>query len=428
MRRARGLTLLLLILAAAFAQGAFCGELEIHVINVGQGSSELVIGPDGTAILIDGGTSAKGTSDVLPYLNDLFDPGERHLDYVICSHDHNDHYGGLNSVLNGGYTAGAILHCGENSGFGRGSAIAVGSVFPLGDGAYAACVAANGLFVDGAYVAPSSSDKNTRSVAILIEYGEFDYLTSGDMPGSREDELARALVSYSNPAGHPYHPNAPYLRAEAGVDALHVNHHGSKTSSLAYYVNTLQPEIALISGGTSYSHPTQDAVDRLLGRTVYSDCASSAGQATGMTFAGAEVYRTTASGQACPCAREADCPSGGDIFIATDGVSGYTVEMSGMYPLQRRLDEEPGGGDSDEDGLTDAEEEDTWHTNPLLPDTDGDGYTDFMEARCGSDPNLSGSAPTLRVSLQSARATVPFLYMPAADAAWKEGAGFGWVQ
>jgi hypothetical protein len=55
--------------------GARCGELQIHVIDVGQGSSELVIGPDGTSILIDGGTGSQGTSNVLPYLNDLFPPG-----------------------------------------------------------------------------------------------------------------------------------------------------------------------------------------------------------------------------------------------------------------------------------------------------------------------------------------------------------------
>jgi hypothetical protein len=288
-------------------------------------------------------------------------------------------------------------------------------------------VAANGLFVDGAYVAPTS-DKNTRSVALLIEYGGFDYLTSGDLPGTREDELARALISYANPPGHPYHAGAPYLIAETGVDALHANHHGSKTSSLAYYVNAMQPEIALISGGTAYSHPTQDAVDRLLGRTIYSSCATLAGRSTGVTAAGALVYRTTASGQACPCARESDCPSVGDIVITTDGLTAYTVQTSELNPVQIALDEGLLDVDSDGDGLTNAEEEEFWHTDPLLSDTDGDGFTDYMEAMCGSDPNLPGSTPVLKVSFQPADADAPSDAMPAAAGEWRTGAGFGWVR
>ena len=428
MRRARGVAVAAAMLVLLIPGGARCGELQIHVIDVGQGSSELIIGPDGTTILIDGGTSGKGTSNVLPYLNNLFPPGGRHLDYVVCSHDHNDHYGGLNSVLNGGYTAGAVWHCGVNAGFGRGTAIGVGSPIPLGEGAYAACVAANGLFIDGAYVAPSASDPNSRSVALLIEYGDFDYLTAGDMPGTREDELACALVSYANPSGHPYHSDAPYLSAESGVDVLHANHHGSKTSSLACYLNAMKPEIALISGGTAYNHPTQDAVDRLLGRAVYSSCASLAGRPTGVTAAGALVYRTTASGQECPCARETDCPSVGDIVITTDGQSAYAVQTSELDPVRIALDEGFLNVDSDGDGLTNADEEGFWHTDPLLPDTDGDGYTDYMEAMFGSEPNLPGSTPVLRVSFQPGDADAPSDAMPAAVEDWRTGAGFGWAR
>lgn len=427
MTRARITPALLALLSFAVARGALCGELRICVIDVGQGSSELIIGPDGTSILIDGGTSAKGTSDVIPYL-DAIPSLHRRLDYVICSHDHDDHYGGLVRVLGGGYTAGAVWHCGLNAGFGLGTPIQVGAVIDLGDGAFATCVGANGHYIDGAYVAPTT-DKNTRSVALLVEYGDFDYLTSGDTPGTREDDLAGALVDFSNAPGDPRHPGEPFLNPDTGVDVLHVNHHGSKTSSTAAYLNALKPEVALISAGTQFSHPTQDAVDRLLGRASYSACSSSAGQPTGVAFPGAAVYRTTASGQGCPCALEADCPSVGDIVITTDGGSGYTLSAGALPPAPRAFDESLLDGDSDDDGLTDAEEYDPWGTDPHAPDSDVDGYTDFMEAMCGGDPNDADSTPhALTINFQPDSAEPPEGAIPATEAAWSDGAAFGWVE
>jgi hypothetical protein len=64
---------------------AYPQQLQIHCIDVGQGSSDLIIGPNGTSILIDGGRSDTGYSDVVPYLNDIFPAGSRHLDYIIAS-------------------------------------------------------------------------------------------------------------------------------------------------------------------------------------------------------------------------------------------------------------------------------------------------------------------------------------------------------
>ena len=332
-----------LVVAAALAalslSPALAGQLDIHVIDVGQGACELVIGPDGTAILIDGGISSKGRTEVLPYLNGIFTSGDRTIEYVVASHDDADHYGGLNYVLDNGYSAGTIYHCGDSSGFGRGTAISPGTVIPMGDGAIATCVAAGGHFIDGSYVNPGS-ESNNMSVALLIEYGGFDYLTAGDLEQGLEDNLAYALVTYVNAAGHPYQPNAPHLPSTAGVDVLHVNHHGSKYSSSAAYLNTLRCETALINGGTAYNHPTQEAVDRLLGRTTYSACSDSAGASTGITVPGASVYRTTASSQGCPTALEADCPVVGNILVATNGVSTYTVSGTSLAPVVKPLDEQ----------------------------------------------------------------------------------------
>ncbi|MDD5555919.1 MAG: MBL fold metallo-hydrolase [bacterium] len=413
------------ILAATWAAA---GELEIHVIDVGQGASELVIGPNGTTILIDGGTSTMGRNRVLPYLNAIFPPGGRRLDYMICSHDHADHYGGLLSLLASGYSADTIYHCGANASFGRGVPIAVGTVIDLGDGAIATCVAANGLFIDGTYVAPTS-DKNTRSIAMLLQYGGFDYLTAGDMPDSRERRLADALVKYVNPPSHPHHPDRPYLDPETGVDVLHVNHHGSKYSSSAYYVNAMRPELALINGGDGYGHPTSQAVDRLLGRPFYTiacSCSSDCGRATGVTVPGALVFRTTAASYDCRRAIEADCPTIGNIVVITDGMADYTVEGTSMPPIRLALDQLSPDQDTDGDGLTNAQEF-LYGTDPLDPDTDGDGVSDYVEVMSGSDPLDPASVPhVLHFTFQPWGLAAPPATVPDSGQSYAGTRGFGW--
>ena len=317
-------------------------DLEIHCIDVGQGASELIIGPDGTTILIDGGTSSMGSSRVLPYLNDIFPPGDRTLDYVICSHDHGDHYGGLNHILGNGYSAGTVYHCGSNASFGRGQPIPVGAVIDLGGGATATCVLANGVFADGNHM-NVGSDKNKQSICILVEYGGFDYITAGDLPDSLEDDLAGMLVSHVNQNDHPLHPNDTYLDPGSGVDILHMNHHGSRYSSCAAYVNLLRCEIAIAPGGTAYGHPTGDAVDRLLGRAFYTcSCYSTYGKPTGITAPGAEVYRTTAGSVDCRRSPEADCPTVGDFIIRYDGGPTYSIEGTLMGASSRDVDEAGG--------------------------------------------------------------------------------------
>ena len=424
----------ILAAAACFpAASAAAQDLEIHCIDVGQGASELIIGPDGTTILIDGGSSSKGQTELLPYLNTIFPPGSRALDYVICSHDHSDHYGGLNHILSNGYTAAAIYHSGNNSSFGRGQAIPVGLTIDLGDGAVATCVLAYGNLADGSCVSPTS-DKNTQSIAILVEYGGFDYITAGDLTDRTEDDLARMLVSYVNPSGHPLHPNGTFLDPENGVDVLHVNHHGGKDSTCATYVNLLKCEVAVIPGGTSYGHPHRNAVDRLLAKQSYTiDCSCSGGSTycgrqTGITAPGASVYRTTAGGYDCRRSPEEDCPVAGDIVITADGGAGYTIEGTYVPPIYKQSDEGGGDSDSDGDGLTNEEEE-TLQTDPNDPDTDDDGYTDGLEVHCGCagtalDPETHPQR--IRISFQGDESERPERCATANGATYTEGRKYGW--
>jgi hypothetical protein len=74
-------------------------ELEIHYINVGQGGSTLIIGPNGTKILYDFGRVA-GRKYIVPYLKEQLKlHPEKGIDYAIVSHGDKDHYMGYRDVV-----------------------------------------------------------------------------------------------------------------------------------------------------------------------------------------------------------------------------------------------------------------------------------------------------------------------------------------
>ena len=175
------------------AQDALAGELSLHFIDVGQASSTLVVGPDGTTVLFDGGDPNDGNNYVVPYLTGL---GLSGLDYSIMSHWHTDHYGGLDEVFNAGFLPSvAAYDRGSNDmpsgtqatqylaavGTKRTTAV-VGQVLQLGDGATLEFVAVNGATPLGSDD-PSgySQSENGRSVAVVVRYNDFDFFIGGDI-------------------------------------------------------------------------------------------------------------------------------------------------------------------------------------------------------------------------------------------------------
>src|SRR5438876_6457370 len=88
----------LLVPCAAAAQ-----QLEIHYINVSWGGAVLVKGPDGTTVLLEAGNTGKGTGYVVPYLQSIGILPANGLDYTVAGHQHCDHIGGLDEVVQAGY-------------------------------------------------------------------------------------------------------------------------------------------------------------------------------------------------------------------------------------------------------------------------------------------------------------------------------------
>src|SRR5207248_3967986 len=99
MRLIRRLMLVLTFLALPLA----AQQLEIHYIDVGWGGSVFIKGPDGTTVLMEAGNTGKGTQYVIPYLQSIGVMPTNGFDYMIGGHQHCDHIGGLDEVINAGY-------------------------------------------------------------------------------------------------------------------------------------------------------------------------------------------------------------------------------------------------------------------------------------------------------------------------------------
>ena len=229
--------------AAAAAVDTVEAPFEMHFIDVGQALSVLVE-CDGQYMLYDGGNVDDG-SLVVSYLQSQ---GVEQLEYVFCSHAHEDHVGGLAAAL--AYfpayhvyspVTEASTKCfkdfvkyTQQQGL-QVEVPAVGTTWPLG-----------GATVTMVGPVAQYSDTNDTSIVLRIEYGSTSFLLTGDMEKTDETDLVNSGVN---------------LRA----DVLQVGHHGSSTSTGYLFLNAVLPEMGVISCGTGnkYGHPHEETLSIL---------------------------------------------------------------------------------------------------------------------------------------------------------------------
>lgn len=229
------------------------GELQIHHIDVGQADSTLLITPDGETILIDSGDWRQSGQGVIDYLenHDI----ER-IDHLVATHAHADHIGGHDEIIEHYETE----HDGVGAAYDSGVAstsntydryldavetyevdlfeVREGDELPIDDDALEATV----LNPEGG----TRSDLHASSVTIVFEFGEFQYVTTGDAESDVEDRLADDWND------------------QLDADAYQAGHHGSSTSSTEPFMDTVDPSIAVISSDydSQYGHPNDDTLER----------------------------------------------------------------------------------------------------------------------------------------------------------------------
>src|SRR5436309_4782024 len=317
-------------------------QLEIHYIDVGWGGSVFVRGPGGTTVLMEAGNTGKGTGKVVPYLQSIGVQPAGGFDYTIAGHQHCDHIGGLDEVVTAGYNvhfknfyngssyaSTCVTEWANKAATTTGGAQVVptvGQQILLGSGAKLTFVAVNGRIIGGGTVAVS--DENDRSIAVLIQYGGFDYLWASDLGGGTIDEactgrftssqvdVETSVITAISPGG------AFPLISAGGIDLLHVNHHGSESSTNHNYMNMAQPAVAIIGVGdgesTGWDLPRIDVVEHVL-----------LGQASACITAPAALVLQTEEGNPAGSLTSFAGYNVGDIKIVTDGVSTFTVSADG---------------------------------------------------------------------------------------------------
>ncbi len=286
------LLVLLFTLSACFeTDKSSGGGLEVHFIDVGQADCALVL-CDGEAMLIDGGNVAD-SSLVYSYLRDN---GVSYLNYIIASHPHEDHIGGI---------AGALVRAKAGICF---SPVADDDSLLFAElkdrlakvGAELTVASAGDSFKLGdakiTFLAPVelTDDKNENSLVCRLVYGDISFLFTGDAGTTSEKLMLKS-------------------GRELESTVLKVGHHGSGGSTCYEFLRAVNPTYAVISveANSRYGHPDENTLSRL-------------------SDAGAAIYRTDKNGT---------------VIFRTDGAE-LTVNVGKGSTAQIRAEAENADGEA----------------------------------------------------------------------------------
>ncbi len=222
-------------------------KLNIFYFNVGQADSSLVM-YNGKTILIDAGN----TSDEEELLKFIKAKGIQQIDYLIGTHIHEDHIGGMAYIINNFTVERIVMPYNEkdNSKFynnvtdaidGKNLSIEIvkeTDKFNLADN-----LEFEILYVDNT----EPSEPNNASIVAQLTYGEQEYLFMGDAEEEAENKLLNEGILDD-------------------IDVLKVGHHGSDTSTTENFINKVLPESSIISvqEGVKYDDmPDENVINRL---------------------------------------------------------------------------------------------------------------------------------------------------------------------
>lgn len=216
-------------------------NLTIQYLDVGQAES-ILISNNNRHMLIDAGNNEDGPK-IVNYLKSL---GIETLDYIIATHPHEDHIGGMDDVIrnfnvNNVYmpevyslttTFEEVINELENKKL-QITIPKINEEISFGEGVL--------RFI---YSGKDSEDMNNASIIIKMMFGTTSYLFTGDTTSKIENEI---------------------LTSDINVDVLKVAHHGSEYSTNNEFLKRVTPSYAIISVGKNndYNHPSINTLNRI---------------------------------------------------------------------------------------------------------------------------------------------------------------------
>jgi len=261
-------------------------SVDILQMNVGQGDAALVESPMGRHLLIDAGPSPRSVAAILDALR--IDT----LSLVVASHNHSDHIGGMPVVLRAHPVRAYV-----DNGIPTTTATYRNTIGALRrNGAQYLNATSRTIALDSLRVQvlppTDSTDQNNGSVGLLLEFGQFRALYTGD---SQEAALDAWLEQGRIPR----------------VSVLKVAHHGSRNGTTARLIAATEPRVVVISVGkkNGYGHPSRDVI------AAWKGC-------------GARVYRTDVHGSV-----EITATRDARLIVRTQ--SGLVDTLPALAPEQR---------------------------------------------------------------------------------------------
>lgn len=254
------------------------GKLIVNFLDVGQGDSAFIVFPRGRTMLVDGGGEIRfkksepghdsidwtqGDGSESDFADQSFSIGEAvvsrfiwslgrtRVDYVLATHAHADHMGGLTDVVRNLDVRQAVVgHAPTSDAEFEQFRKAIArrnvpiSILKAGEHLEIDGVGIDVLWPPPAQGAPVTSG-NDDSIVLRLVYGSISILLAGDIERNAEDSLVAA-------------------GANLKADVLKVPHHGSRTSSTEAFVNQVNPRYAVISVGerSRFGHPHASVVER----------------------------------------------------------------------------------------------------------------------------------------------------------------------
>lgn len=215
------------------------GELSAYFLDVDQSDCSILVN-DGKVLMIDTGTPDQ-TAKIREALQSL---GITKIDYLIITHQHDDHMGGAVDILENYDVANIIMP--KLSKVNMVTTRAYENLLNKIKEKQVHAIAAEPNFTfnlgnaECTVLAPLSQDENLNNMSAVtkVVFGSTAFLFQGDA----EKKVESALLSSG---------------ADVSADVIKVGHHGSKTSSSKKYIEAVSPKIAIISCGieNSYGHP-----------------------------------------------------------------------------------------------------------------------------------------------------------------------------